>query len=98
MVSYSMALSLNKEADAQVEEIQQTEKAYQGTEATSTTADTYSMQTADSDQISSLTKSIGLLAEDNKSMKEANERLTEAMARMEKRMEKKLEENVNEVI
>ena len=56
------------------------------------------MQTTESDQISSLTKSIALLAEDNKLMKEANERLTEAMARMEKRMEKKLEENVNEVI
>ena len=72
-----MALSLNKEAVAQVEEIQHKEKANQGTEATSTTADTCSMQTTDSDQISSLTKSIGLLAWDNKSMKEANEKLVE---------------------
>ena len=90
MVSYAMALSLNKAANAQVEDTEEKEKAYQGTEATATTADTYSMQTTESEQISSLTKSITLLAEDNKSMKEA-------MARMEKRMEKNLEEKVNGV-
>ena len=53
------------------------------------------MQTTDINQISSLTKSIGILAEENKAMKEANERLVEEMARREKRMDQKFNNKVN---
>ena len=97
-VRLTTALTFNCSASLpKLEEVQYKEKSNQGTEATSTTAATYSMQTTDSDQISSLTKSIRLLAEDNKSMKEANEKLVEEMARREKRMEQKFDNKVNEV-